>query len=120
MRASTVKHLAALAAISVCALAPVAAAQAQDAAKMEAAKAGRAKAQTCAVCHGLNGIATQPDSANLAGQSAFYLSEQLKKYRSGERKHEVMSMMAKPLTDDDIEALSQWFASMKIEVKVPK
>jgi cytochrome c553 len=93
---------------------------AQDAAKLEAAKAGRAKAQACAVCHGTNGISTQPDSPNLAGQPAFYLSTQLKNYRSGERKHEVMGVMAKPLNDEDIEALSQWFASIKYEVKLPR
>jgi cytochrome c553 len=102
----------------VCCSLPLAAV-AQDAAKLAAAKAGRAKAQPCAVCHGTNGISTQPDSPHLAGQPAFYLSTQLKNYRSGERKHEVMSFMAKPLSDDDIEALSQWFASIKFEVKMP-
>jgi cytochrome c553 len=115
MRAAAVFSLAALAVV-VC-MQP---AWAQDAAKLEAAKAGRAKAQSCAVCHGVNGISTQPDSPHLAGQPAFYLSTQLKNYRSGQRKHEVMSFMAKPLTDDDIEALSQWFASIKFEVKLPQ
>jgi cytochrome c553 len=115
MRASTLLCLAALA-VMWC-MQP---AWAQDAAKLEAAKAGRNKAQPCSVCHGGNGISTQPDAPNLAGQPAFYLSTQLKNYRSGERKHEVMSFMAKPLTDDDIEALSQWFASIKLEVKLPK
>jgi cytochrome c553 len=93
---------------------------AQDAAKLEAAKVGRAKAQACAACHGMNGISTQPDSPNLAGQPAFYLSTQLKHYRSGERKHEVMGVMSKTLSDEDIEALSQWFASIKYEVKLPR
>jgi cytochrome c553 len=93
---------------------------AQDAAKSAAAKVGRAKAQACAACHGMDGISTQPDSPNLAGQPAFYLSTQLKHYRSGERKHEVMGVMAKTLNDEDIEALSQWFASIKYEVKLPR
>jgi cytochrome c553 len=98
----------------------VPAALAQDAAKLEAAKLGRVKAQACAACHGMNGISAQPDSPNLAGQPAFYLSTQLKHYRSGERKHEVMGVMAKTLSDEDIEALSQWFASIKYEVKLPR
>jgi cytochrome c553 len=117
MQASRTAILCALAVVALSATQP---AWSQDAAKLEAAKAGRAKAQPCAVCHGTNGISTQPDSPNLAGQPAFYLSTQLKNYRSGERKHEVMSFMAKPLTDDDIEQLSQWFASIKYEVKLPK
>jgi cytochrome c553 len=114
MRASAVSVLAALA-VSWC-MQP---AWAQDAAKLAAANAGRAKAQPCVVCHGMNGISTQPDAPHLAGQPAFYLRTQLKNYRSGERKHAVMAVMAKPLTDEDIEALSQWFASIKLEATVP-
>ncbi|HEX6945371.1 MAG TPA: hypothetical protein VF196_04195, partial [Casimicrobiaceae bacterium] len=31
------------------------------------ARAGRAKAQACSVCHGANGISVVPDAPNLAG-----------------------------------------------------
>ena len=48
-----------------------------------------------------------------------YLAEQLKAYRSGTRKHEVMSMMAKPLKDADIDDLSAWFASIQVQVQAP-
>lgn len=80
---------------------------------------GRVKASQCSVCHGVNGIANMAEAPNLAGQSEIYLSEQLKNYRSGKRSHEVMSLMAKPLSDPDIENLSAWFSSIKIEVKTP-
>ena len=80
---------------------------------------GRAKAQACAVCHGLLGISVSPDTPNIAGQPAIYLSAQLKAYRGGERKHEVMSLMAKPLSDEDIAALAAWFASIRIEAQPP-
>ena len=83
------------------------------------AAAGKAKAAACAVCHGANGIAVAPDAANLAGQSAIYLSAQLKAYRSGERRHEVMSVMAKPLTDADIANLAAWYSSIKVEATPP-
>jgi cytochrome c553 len=83
------------------------------------AAAGKAKAAACAVCHGADGIAVAPDAANLAGQSAIYLSAQLKAYRSGERKHEVMSLMAKPLTDADIANLAAWYSSIKVEATPP-
>ena len=81
--------------------------------------AGRAKAQACAVCHGLAGLSTQPDAPNLAGQPAFYLAAQLRAYRSGARKHEVMAVIAKPLSDDDIAKLAAWFAAIKVEATLP-
>lgn len=78
---------------------------------------GNAKARACAVCHGAMGIAVAPDTPHLAGQPERYLSDQLKAYRSGKRSHEIMSLMAKPLTDDDIRDLSEWFSSLTIEAK---
>lgn len=83
------------------------------------AAAGKTKAAACAACHGPLGKATMPDAPNLAGQPAMYLTEQLKAYRSGARKHEVMSMMAKPLKDADIDDLSAWFASIQVQVQAP-
>ena len=83
------------------------------------AAAGRAKAQACTVCHGPKGISTAPDAPNIAGQPAIYLSAQLRAYRSGARKHEVMAVMAKPLTDDDIQNLAAWYASIRIEATLP-
>lgn len=83
------------------------------------ANPGRVKAQACAVCHGMAGLSTQPDAPNLAGQPALYLAAQLRAYRSGDRRHEVMTLMAKPLTDEDIQQLAAWYASIRIEVKMP-
>jgi cytochrome c553 len=78
---------------------------------------GRQKAQSCAVCHGALGLSVTPDAPNLAGQPELYLATQLRAYRSGKRAHEVMAVMAKPLSDDDIGALAAWYASLKVEVK---
>lgn len=83
-------------------------------------EAGRAKSQMCAVCHGAQGIATAPDAPHLAGQPAIYVSSQLQAYRSGTRKHEVMAVMARGLTDDDISNLAAWYASLRIEVQNPR
>ena len=79
--------------------------------------AGRAKAQACAVCHGPQGISVAPDAPNLAGQPEIYLATQLQNYRSGKRPHEVMAVMAKPLTDAEIRNLAAYYASLRIEVK---
>lgn len=102
-----------LAAIAVLALAP--SAQAAD------LEAGRLRAQqACAVCHGPLGIAAAPDAPNLAGQPAFYVASQLRAYRNGSRKHEVMAVISKTLTDDDIDNLAAWFAAIRIEAQPPR
>lgn len=80
---------------------------------------GRTKAQACAVCHGAMGVATAPDAPHLAGQSAIYTAAQLKAYRSGERRHAVMAVMAKPLSDADIDNLAAWYAAIRIEATPP-
>jgi cytochrome c553 len=89
-----------------------------SAASQDAAQ-GRLKAQPCSVCHGPLGISMVPDAPHLAGQPAIYLAAQLRLYRSGERKHEVMSVMARGLSDDDIAHLAAWFASIRVEAKPP-
>jgi cytochrome c553 len=80
-------------------------------------QAGRQKAQMCATCHGPQGLATMPNTPHLAGQPEVYLSEQLKAYRGGKRTHDIMTLIAKPLTDADIADLAAWFSSLQIEVK---
>ena len=78
---------------------------------------GRAKAQACVPCHGALGLSAVPDAPNLAGQPRLYLVSQLKAFRGGKRQHEVMSVIAKPLTDDDIELLAGWFSSIAVETR---
>lgn len=80
-------------------------------------QAGRSKAAACAVCHGALGISMVPNAPHLAGQPEMYLAEQLRNFRSGRRPHEVMAVVAQPLSDRDIEDLAAWFASLRIEVR---
>jgi cytochrome c553 len=81
--------------------------------------AGKAKAQSCTMCHGANGMSQMPGAPNLAGQTAIYVSEQLKNYRNGKRSNEIMSVIAKPLSDDEIANLAAWFESIRIQVTPP-
>lgn len=81
------------------------------------ADAGKAKSVPCATCHGQNGMSTLNEAPNLAGQPEIYLIEQMRAYRSGKRQNEIMSIMAKPLTNGDIEDLAAWYSSIKVEVK---
>ena len=82
-------------------------------------KLGKKKARMCNVCHGKNGLATNPDAPNLAGESAIYIEKQLVAFRNGERKHRQMTLIAKPLKDDDIKNLAAWYEAMKVTVELP-
>lgn len=79
------------------------------------AAAGKAKAAACQACHGANGVAIAPIYPNLAGQKAAYMVAQLKAFKSGERKGAnaaLMAPMAMPLSDQDMEDISAYFAEM--------
>lgn len=85
------------------------------------AAAGRSKVRAlCQNCHGENGVAVLPGAANLSGQQKEYLRAQLRAYRSGSRQNEQMSIVAKTLTDGDIENLAQWYSAIKVTVETPK
>lgn len=85
-----------------------------------AAEPAPAQASMCANCHGEDGIAVVPGAANLAGQQKEYLIEQLRAFRAGRRQNPQMSVVAKPLTDEDIEELSDWYSSIRITVEKRK
>jgi cytochrome c553 len=79
------------------------------------AAAGKAKATTiCAACHGANGIGTQPIYPNLAGQHEQYLVNALKEFKAEHRSGGnalIMTPMAKPLSDKEIEDVAAYYSS---------
>lgn len=83
-------------------------------------KAGRKKAAMCQVCHGYDGIGTNPEVPHIAGESDIYLIRQLRAFRSGKRTHAQMSIIAKDLTDEDIANLAAYYSAIKITVELPK
>ena len=74
--------------------------------------AGKAKAASCAGCHGATGISSNPMWPNLAGQQSGYLVKQMKAFRDGTRNDPMMSPMAKPLTDTDIDNIAAYYNSL--------
>jgi cytochrome c553 len=76
------------------------------------AAAGKAKAATCAGCHGANGISANNLWPNLKGQKADYLVKQLKAFRDGQRQDPMMGGMAKSLSDADIANVAAYFSSL--------
>jgi cytochrome c553 len=81
---------------------------------------GKAKAKMCAACHGLDGLSKVADAPNLAGNGELYLARQLKAFRSGERKHPQMSVIAAGLSDDDIANLAAWYSAIRVSVELPQ
>ncbi|ASJ70267.1 c-type cytochrome [Granulosicoccus antarcticus] len=73
---------------------------------------GKEKSAVCSACHGADGKAIMPAYPNLAGQHASYISKQLTAYRDGDRVNALMSGQATNLTDEDIEDLAAYYASM--------
>ena len=76
------------------------------------AAAGKAKAGLCSACHGLAGISANPLWPNLAGQHQAYLAAQIRAYRDGEREEITMQPFVQHLTNQDVEDLAAWYASL--------
>lgn len=66
----------------------------------------------CALCHGTQGEAGSDELPVLAGQNPKYLAKQLGDFIAGRRKS-LMQRFAKGLTEDDIAAISAYFAAQK-------
>ena len=75
-------------------------------------EAGKAKVVVCQACHGADGNPTDPQYPRLAGQYHDYLARALHEYKSGERKNAIMAGFAATLSDQDIENVSSYFASL--------
>ncbi len=80
------------------------------------ATAGEAKAAVCAACHGERGNSQNPEWPKLAGQHPNYLAQQLRDFKSGTRKNEVMSPIAAPLSEADIADIAEFYSVQKREM----
>lgn len=69
--------------------------------------------QTCTACHGEGGASTIPENPILAGQQFYYLYLQLKDFKSGARKSDIMGPMVQPLQPDQMKLLAQFFSKQK-------
>lgn len=85
---------------------------AADAATAESV-AGIEAARTCVSCHGVAGAGISPPPPVLSGQHQDYLQHSLMQYRDGSRSGTVMSAFAGTLSEDDIEAVTRYYASQR-------
>ena len=92
-------------AAAVLALGMAGPAQAGDAA------AGKAKAKSCAGCHGAKGEGVKKNPP-LAGKDEAAIVASMNDYKSGAKKHSMMNMLSKKLSDADIANLAAYYASL--------
>ena len=77
----------------------------------------------CVSCHGENGVGAPPIYPYLAGQYAPYLEHQLMLWKRGARDGDplnIMELIARDMTDDQIRAVSLYFASVRPEEVTPE
>lgn len=73
--------------------------------------AGKKVARMCRTCHGIDGYAKIPIAPHIGGEHPEYIQNQLVAFRSGARVHEMMTVVAKGLTDQAIADVAAWYAS---------
>jgi cytochrome c553 len=79
-----------------------------------AAQGTAAGAPPCAQCHAFNGVSDASGAfPRVAGQSAWYLAEQLRDFASGVRSSALMSPIAKGLSAENIADVSAYYAGMR-------
>jgi len=72
-----------------------------------------AGAPPCAQCHAFNGVSDASGAfPRVAGQSAYYLAEQLRDFASGVRLNAFMTQIAKSLSPDDIADVAAYYAGL--------
>jgi cytochrome c553 len=75
------------------------------------AEAGKTKSATCLACHGVDGNSANAVWPKLAGQHPSYIKKQLREFKGGVRKNDLMSPMAMPLSEQDMDDLAAYFSS---------
>ena len=75
------------------------------------AEAGKAKAVTCAACHGMDGNSTVAMWPKIAGQHGDYHKRHITLIRDGDRPVPEMQALVASLSDQDIADLAAFYAS---------
>jgi cytochrome c553 len=68
------------------------------------------KAQVCTACHGANGTPLQKDYPVIWGQQLGYIFIELRDFKTGARKNDLMSPIAQTLDVSDLMPLAQYFS----------
>lgn len=80
-------------------------------AKFDPLGQGSILAASCNGCHGNEGNNPNPGTPRLAGLSHVYLQKAIAEYRDGKRKHNMMHVLTKFLSETDIEKISYYYSN---------
>lgn len=95
------------------AVAAAAGANHADAATLVIVQQGKGQAWSCASCHGEAGQGNL-STPRLAGQPAEYLKKQLQDFASGLRMNESMAVVAKALTEAEIDNVAKYYGQLEV------
>lgn len=65
---------------------------------------------TCAGCHGVNGVSAGTTMPSLAGLPKAFIDTAMKQYKDGSRSSTIMGRIAKGYNDEQLAAMSDFFA----------
>jgi sulfide dehydrogenase cytochrome subunit len=88
--------------------------------QLSAAPTASMLGDTCAGCHGTDGVSAGPSIPNIAGLSETYMIDTMAAYKSGERYGTVMGRIAKGYSDEEIKLMAGYFASKPAAVTTQK
>jgi cytochrome subunit of sulfide dehydrogenase len=74
---------------------------------------GEIMANTCAGCHGPNGVSHGPATPSIAGMSADYFKESMNAYKDGTRPSTIMMRIAKGYSEEEITQMAAYFSAQK-------
>lgn len=77
---------------------------------------GKRMLPPCLLCHGSNAEGNERDIPSLAGQRAEYFRKTMSEFKDGTRHNDIyarMRFISEVLTDEEINALAQYFAEME-------
>jgi sulfide dehydrogenase cytochrome subunit len=77
-----------------------------------AGASGETIAYTCNGCHGTDGV-SKGAAPKLKGMPADYQAKTLKEFKSGKKWSTIMDRIAKGYSDEEIEAVSEYYESLK-------
>ena len=93
-------------------------AMAADSPKLKMGASDSMLANTCAGCHGTNGISQGPAAPTISGLSNDYFVEVMQGFASGEVQSTIMGRIAKGYTEGEIVQLAKFYVALPFEKAV--
>ncbi|MBF0282920.1 MAG: cytochrome c4 [Magnetococcales bacterium] len=68
---------------------------------------------TCAGCHGPDGVSAGPSMPSIAGMPAKHLEGMLKEFKDGSRHSTIMVRVAKGYSDEELKTIAEFYSKLK-------